>query len=94
MNAPVFICGAHKSGTSLMRSLLDSHPELFVIPFETHYFQNVKHWVNNPYRKQFPESISTEEIIDSFTAWIEHYDTVDNPLADASITGKLNTKTF
>ena len=34
----VFILGQHKSGSSLLRSLLDGHPDLFVIPVETHYF--------------------------------------------------------
>jgi hypothetical protein len=37
MVKPIFITGAHKSGTSLLRSLLDGHPELFVIPFESHF---------------------------------------------------------
>lgn len=36
---PVFICGHPKSGTSLVLTLLDSHPELVVFPEETHYFR-------------------------------------------------------
>jgi hypothetical protein len=36
---PVFICGHPKSGTSLLRSLLDSHPELLVYPEETVFFR-------------------------------------------------------
>ncbi len=36
LHAPVFLAGCHKSGTSLLRSLLDGHPELAAIPFETH----------------------------------------------------------
>lgn len=36
---PVFICGHPKSGTSLIRSLLDSHPELLVYPEETVFFR-------------------------------------------------------
>jgi hypothetical protein len=36
---PVFICGHPKSGTSLVRSLLDSHPELVVYPEETMFFR-------------------------------------------------------
>ncbi len=36
LHAPIFLAGCHKSGTSLLRSLLDSHPELAAIPFETH----------------------------------------------------------
>ena len=33
-----FIVGHPRSGTSLLRALLDSHPHLLVIPFETHLF--------------------------------------------------------
>lgn len=31
---PVFICGVHRSGTTLLRDLLDSHPSLIVLPSE------------------------------------------------------------
>jgi protein-tyrosine sulfotransferase len=38
--SPIFILGCHKSGTSLVRSLLDGHPEIdFVYPNELHYFR-------------------------------------------------------
>ena len=33
-----FIVGHPRSGTSLLRALLDSHPHLLVVPFETHLF--------------------------------------------------------
>ncbi len=33
-----FIVGHPRSGTSLLRALLDSHPQLLVVPFETHLF--------------------------------------------------------
>jgi hypothetical protein len=36
---PVFLCGHPKSGTSLLRNLLDSHPELVVYPEETGFFR-------------------------------------------------------
>jgi hypothetical protein len=36
---PIFICGHPKSGTSLVRSLLDSHPQLVVYPEETAFFR-------------------------------------------------------
>jgi protein-tyrosine sulfotransferase len=40
LQRPIFILGCHKSGTSLVRSLLDGHPELdFVYPGELHYFR-------------------------------------------------------
>ena len=53
-NPPVFILGSHKSGTSLLRSLLDSHPELYVIPFETHFMASLGRWVQYSYRRQTP----------------------------------------
>jgi len=34
----VFIVGHPRSGTSLLRALLDGHPDLLVLPFETHLF--------------------------------------------------------
>jgi hypothetical protein len=36
---PLFICGHPKSGTTLLRAILDSHPELLVYPDETFYFR-------------------------------------------------------
>ncbi len=36
---PVFICGHPKSGTSLLRSIFDSHPQLIVYPEETIFFR-------------------------------------------------------
>ncbi len=38
-DAPVFICGHPKSGTSLLRALLDSHPQLIVYPEESVFFR-------------------------------------------------------
>lgn len=36
---PVFICGHPKSGTTLVRALVDDHPELVVFPEETSFFR-------------------------------------------------------
>jgi len=35
---PVFVCGVHRSGTTLMRDLLDGHPALAVLPSEGTFF--------------------------------------------------------
>lgn len=35
---PIFICGAHRSGTTLVRDLLDAHPALAVLPSEGTWF--------------------------------------------------------
>ncbi|MCH7662779.1 MAG: sulfotransferase [Chloroflexi bacterium] len=36
---PIFICGHPKSGTSLLRALLDGHPQLVVYPEESVFFK-------------------------------------------------------
>lgn len=36
---PLFICGHPKSGTSLLRAIFDSHPQLVVYPEETIFFR-------------------------------------------------------
>jgi hypothetical protein len=38
-DSPIFICGHPKSGTTLVRAILDSHPQLVVYPDETFFFQ-------------------------------------------------------
>ena len=38
---PLFICGHPKAGTSLLRNLFDSHPELVVYPEESMFFRSV-----------------------------------------------------
>jgi hypothetical protein len=37
---PVFICGAHRSGTTLTRNLLDGHPALIVLPSDASFFRS------------------------------------------------------
>lgn len=37
---PIFIVGYFKSGTTMLRGLLDTHPELIVIPSESRHFHN------------------------------------------------------
>jgi hypothetical protein len=40
-STPVFLCGHAKSGTTLLRSLLDGHPDLLVFPQETMFLRRV-----------------------------------------------------
>src|SRR4030067_1920533 len=44
---PVFICGHPKAGTSLLRAVLDSHPQLVVYPEETVFFRRTLPQLNN-----------------------------------------------
>lgn len=39
---PVFVCGAHRSGTTLVRDLVDGHPALIVLPSEGTFFTNLQ----------------------------------------------------
>jgi len=41
LGSPIFICGYPKSGTTLLLTLLDRHPELVVFPEETKFFKLV-----------------------------------------------------
>lgn len=39
---PVFVCGVHRSGTTLVRDLLDAHPALTVLPSEGTFFTSLQ----------------------------------------------------
>lgn len=39
---PVFICGAARSGTTLLRDLLDGHPKLAVVPTESLFYPSLE----------------------------------------------------
>ncbi len=41
-NQPIFICGVHRSGTTLFRDLLDGHSALSVLPSEGTYITNIE----------------------------------------------------
>ncbi|GAB4497360.1 MAG: hypothetical protein OHK003_05650 [Anaerolineales bacterium] len=53
-DSPVFICGSMKSGTTLLIHLLDSHPDLQVMPGDSHFVNQLKYWN----RTQFKEIAS------------------------------------
>ncbi|MCD6234760.1 MAG: sulfotransferase [Candidatus Marinimicrobia bacterium] len=83
MKGPLFILGLHKSGTSLVRSLLDGHPGLTVLPVETHPFQHFGYEIHYNYRRQFAQNLSREEIIRRCREWILRCNTADDPLTDS-----------
>jgi hypothetical protein len=55
---PIFILGHPKSGTTLITSLLDYHPQLMVIPEETDYYSIIKPQIDikDKYSLLFKES--------------------------------------
>ena len=91
---PIFILGSHKSGSSLLRSMLDSHRELFVIPTEIHYFQYTGHWVDYRLRYASPKQMNRQSLIESLTKLIEKKNNHVDPYADSMIKGKFNIPIF
>jgi len=43
LRRPVFLCGHHRSGTTLLSNLLDGHPELVVLPSEGTYLTSFRY---------------------------------------------------
>jgi hypothetical protein len=49
----IFICGHRKSGTTLLASLLDNHIDLFVYPYETHFWYSFyPEYINKPEKEK------------------------------------------
>ncbi len=94
MKSPIFLLGAHKSGTSLLRSLFDGHPDLFVIPKETHLFQMSGYWVDYRLRRAKPQEMTKKAIIEAFAGMIEKYNTAVNPQADSITLGRWDVTAF
>jgi len=91
---PIFILGAHKSGTSLLRSILDGHSALYAIPIESHFFEAAGHWIRNEYRKQRPQQLAKEALIDNFCRRIHTSNTGDKSYTDSLSEGLLNEEKF
>ncbi|MGB0916217.1 MAG: sulfotransferase family protein [Flavobacteriales bacterium] len=92
MDKPIFILGCTKSGTTLMRNLFDGHPDLFVVPFESHFFQNTGRGIEYKYRRTIPKKLSLEEQKQGLIDWIEFCNVRDNPIADGFSQNKLNVE--
>ena len=84
--------GCSKSGTSLLRNLLDGHPDLFVIPTEAHFFQLTRHWVNYSFRRAKPENLSFKEKKERLIKWIEKINSVEDTVSDAFSKNRWNTQ--
>jgi hypothetical protein len=50
LNAPLFLCGSMKSGTTLLLELLDGHSELIVLPGDSFFWGKL--WKDNPPSKE------------------------------------------
>ncbi|MFH5831722.1 sulfotransferase family protein [Halalkalibaculum sp. DA3122] len=91
---PIFLLGAHKSGTTLLRSIFDGHPDLFVVPFESHFFQNCCFWVDYDYRREQPRKVSRETIINRFGDRLRHLNNTDDRLGDSPANFTIEVSRF
>lgn len=81
-NDPVFIFGCHKSGTSLLRSLLDHHQELSVLQRETHFFRLAGYWIDYGLKRSYPKKLSAEEISAGMLSFVREQNNDDGPFSD------------
>jgi len=93
-NNKVFILGAHKSGSSLVRSLLDGHPELFVVPFEAHFFQMANFWVDYRLRRSRPPVIPFSEAKNEYINLVARYNSITDTQSDSNLVGRFDLKRF
>lgn len=91
---PIFILGSHKSGSSLLRSLLDGHPELFVIPSESHYFQLTGHCVEFRIRRTNAKEMSFDEKRNALTQYIHRENISTDPHGAVMIENRYNENIF
>ena len=88
------IVGVHKSGTTLLRNLLDGNNGLFVIPFESHYFQNMEYWVDYRLRRNLNKSLSNNKVINNFINFIHERNNREEKKGGSKVKGQINEKIF
>lgn len=94
MKQPVFILGSHKSGTSLLRNLLDGASELFVVPCEAHFFQYGGYWVDYALRSSLPSELSFEELVASFTELVKASNDRTSQTSPVNLIGEWDVEGF
>lgn len=91
---PIFLIGAHKSGTSLLRSLFDGHSDLFVIPIESHFFQHLGYWIDYSLRRQFANDFTIKDLSQNLIDWIVKSNRISDRYADGDTRGYWDVARF
>lgn len=92
--APVFLLGSHKSGTSLLRSLLDGADGLFIVPVETHFIQFSGFWVDYALRAAQPWTFDFDKAVDNYIQHIQLSNTARVTTSDSVLTGRWDVDGF
>ena len=91
---PVFLLGSHKSGTSLLRSLLDGAEGLFVVPVETHFIQFSGFWVDYALRAAQPWTFDFDKAVNKYVQHIQLSNTAQVDTSDSVLTGRWDVERF
>ncbi|MBS3795925.1 MAG: sulfotransferase, partial [Candidatus Thorarchaeota archaeon] len=95
MERPIFVLGAHKSGTGLLRSLLDGHTDLFTSPIEMHFFQYAKRWVEYSLRYTRPPHRSLKQTKQAYIQNVRRINTTSQRMGGSAIEpGDINMDYF
>ncbi len=73
-----------------MRNLFDGHPDLFSVPFESHFFQSIRYWVSYYFRRTSPENLTYAQMKDGLFGWIEKSNATERTFADGFTKGLFN----
>ncbi len=93
-SAPIFLLGSHKSGTTLLRNLLDGADGHFVIPVETHLFPLAGFWVQYALRQSLPRTLTYEQFRDGLLAHIDRSNRIVSETSDSNLVGHWNMDAF
>lgn len=94
LKEPIFILGAHKSGTTLLRNLLDGHKELFVIPIEPHPFQMLEKWLLYELRKSMPKKTNYNQAKENLLKLIQHLSKTKDQKGGGVVSNKWDLEVF
>jgi hypothetical protein len=83
---PIFVMGMQRSGTTLMRSLLSSHPAIALSPTESHYLERQARVPLQPAADQFDHFWRTLTASRFFTSLDLDADTTKAQILEAGIT--------
>ena len=94
LNNPVFIIGHPKSGTSLLCAMLDSHPELLVLPEESDYYNLIwprANLLNYEWRLSKTEKA---KLLSEYISKKSHFKNFSNGKVDRDISGNFDYTQF
>jgi len=93
LNYPTFVVGHPKSGTSLLISMLDNHPQLVVLPEESDFFNSVYRPLKWKFIEHYTKDEKTDIVIGQIIN-ITHLSNFKKAKIDDSIGGNFDYSNF